>query len=219
MRSKVRHITFVYPPSHEFSLERAVHAATFCDSIVDAFPFFEITPFEFYITDSAEMLDIMIGLEYSLTGFPETRAMVNHGMLFTARGDEWQPRELAHMVVAGQKSPDPVVARGFPAWVGGWNGATYAESMRGVAAWMQAHPEVTFDDLVNDASRYDHPGLEYVPGAVMCDLAYMLGGTVKVQRLFSSRATGGLYGIVQDAFGVDRDNFQFMFKTRVKELR
>ena len=220
MRSKVRHITFVYPPTHEFSLERAVHAATFCDSIVDVFPFFDITPFEFYITDSPEMLDIMIGIEYSLSGFPATRAMVNHGMLFTARGDEWNPHELAHMVVANQHNPDPVVARGFPGWVGGWDGASYRENMKGVSAWLWENPDVSFDDLVNGTGRYGYPGLEVVPGAVLCDLAYMMGGVVGVQKLFAGGAVnGGLYGVIDDVFGVDPENFQFMFRARVRELR
>jgi hypothetical protein len=220
MRSKVRYITFVYPPTHEFSLERAVHAATFCDSIAEVFPFFDIKPFEFYVTDSPELLDIMIGLEYSLSGFPRTRSMVNHGMLFTALGDEWNPHELVHMVVGNQLNPHPVMDEGFPGWVGGWDGGTYQQQMKGVARWLWEHPEVQFDDLMTEWYTYDYPGLEYVPGAVLCDLAYMMGGTVALQRLFTGGGSAeGLYSTIRDAFGVDRDNFQFMFKARVRELQ
>jgi len=92
--------------------------------------------------------------------------------------------------------------------------------MRGVSAWMWENSDVRFEDLANGWWQYDFPGLEYVAGAVLCDLAYMMRGVVGVQRLFSTGASvGGIEGIVHDVFGVDYENFQFMFKARVRELR
>jgi hypothetical protein len=220
MKSHVRFITYHYPKSHPFDLARAMRAVSFCDSIVDQFPFLSRPPFDLYITTSPEEVDRLLGLEYYVLGNHRSVALTGRGIVITSSGSEWNPREMLRMLMGRELAPHPVVSDGFAGWVGGWNGRPYREAMRPVAAYLAANDSIQFDDIISVQSFPGPPGVQYAPGAVLCDLAWSMNGNEAIFRLFQSGPSPeGLYAAIQDIFGVDRDRFQYMWRARVRELR
>jgi len=220
MRSRVRFITFVYPRSHIFSLPTAMRAAAFCDSIAEEFPFLSTDPFELYIGTSTEEVDRLLGMDYYVASANKGVAMPGRGLILTSGGTEWNPREMLQMLMRGSLSPHPVVSRGFAGWMGGWDQLSFRDGMRNVAQFLKDNPNIEFDDLIKAPAALLEPGLQYAPGAVLCDLAWARGGNDAVFRLFNSGPTDeSLYATIEDIFGVDSDRFQFMWRARVRELR
>lgn len=221
MVSRVRFITFVYPKSHDFDLPRAMHAAAFCDSVIEEFPFLSAPPFHVYITDDPEHVDRLLGLDYLAVGSNKSIAMPGRGVVVTSRGTEWNPREMLQMLMGRGLAPHPIVRDGFTGWVGGWSGASYRENMRRVSRYLAENDSLEFDDLLSSPLlAISNPDLKYAPGAVLCDIAWAKNGNAGILELFNSGPSSeGIYRSLQKIFGIDRERFQFMWSARVRELR
>jgi hypothetical protein len=220
-RPAIGKITFVSPPSHDFDVALARRSVAFCDSISDVFGFFQWDSFDFYITDSREEVDRVIGLEYYFAGFPWGRAMRQYDILITGRGTEWYPRGLVQMVATGSGlNPHPIVRDGIAGWLGGWQQKTYAENMRDVAASVAAGEEVSFRTYVEQDRDIHAEGLLYFPGAVLCELVFDARGADGIEALFKAGgSTGDLYRAIDSTLGFTRSAFEQAWRAKILEYR
>jgi hypothetical protein len=219
-RPAIGKITFVSPPSHDFDIRLAQRAVAFCDSISELLPFFRWDSFDFYITDSREDVDRIIGLEYYYAGFPSARAMRPHDILITGMGSEWYPRELVHMVAAGPGlAPHRILNEGLAGWIGGWHDKSYQENMREVAAFVAADEALSFQDYLDGGWNLGSKGSQHFPGAVVCDMVFSAAGAAGIETLFKAgRRDQDLYQAIQSTLGLDRAAFQLAWRARVLEF-
>jgi hypothetical protein len=220
-RPAIGKITFVSPPSHEFDVALALRSVAYCDSICDIFDFFEWGPFDFYITDNPEEVDRILGLEYHLDGPAPFRAMRSYDILITGHGSEWYPFGLAQMVAWGPGvDPHPMLREGFAAWIGGWNGEDYEEHMAEVASFVAATDTTSFDDYVTRAGNNEIQGIQYFPGAVLCDMVFEARGADGIETLFKSgRTDDDLYAAIEATLNLDPEAFQRAWRQKVLEFQ
>ena len=214
-------ITFVTPPSRDFDIRLARQSVTFCDSISALFPFFRWDSFHFFITNSREDVDRIIGLEYIHDGYPSARAMRSHDILITGMGSEWYPHGLAQMVATGPGlTPHVIIADGFVGWIGGWNDKSYEDNMRDVAAELRRDDALSFQDLLDGAYTADGTNGKYFPGAVVCDMVFAAAGASGIETLFKAgRGDQDLYRAIETATGLEPAAIQAQWKQRVLAFR
>jgi hypothetical protein len=219
-RPAIGKITFVSPPSHDFDIRLARRAEAFCDSISNLFPFFQWDSFDFYITESREDVDRLIGLEYYFDGFPWGRAMRQYDILITGKGTEWHPHELVHMVATGPGlASHRILAQGFAGWIGGWHDNTYADNMREVAEFVAANESLSFQDYVDRGYGSGIRGTQYFPSAVLCDMVFAAAGPGGIETLFKAgRRDTDLYQAIQSTLGLDQEAFQRAWREKVLEF-
>jgi len=219
-RPAIGKITFVSPPSHKFDARLARRSAAFCDSISDLFPFFRWDSFDFYITDSREDVDRILGLDYYFDGFPWGRAMRQHDILITGKGSEWYAHGLVRMLASGPGlAPHRILGEGFVGWIGGWNDESYVENMRTVAAFVASNDSISFEDFVDRGFGFDVEGTQYIPGAVICDMVYAAAGPAGIEALFKAgRRDQDLYGAIEASLDLDRSAFASAWKARILEF-
>jgi hypothetical protein len=219
-RPAIGKITFVSPPSHDFDVTRALRSIAFCDSIGDAYGFFQWDPFDFYVTGSREEADAIIGLEYYLDGSQWGRALRSQDILISGRGTEWCPNGLIQMVATGPSlDPHPVVRRGFAGWIGGWDSRSYADHMGEAAEIVAANETISFEDYNSKERGSDFEGAQWFPGAVLCDMVFTARGVEGINVLFKAGSTDdALYEGIESTLGLDRAAFERAWRQKVLEF-
>jgi hypothetical protein len=219
-RPAIGKITFVSPASRGLDIRQARRAVAFCDSISGAFPFFQWDPFSFYITERPEEVDRIIGLEYDHEGYPKSRVLREYDILITGKGSEWEPDELVRMVATGPGlAPHRIVRDGFAGWLGGWDGKSYARSMRGPASVLGSNEAISFGDFLDGGQGARVPGSAWFPGAVVCNMVFDAAGASGIETLFKAgRADEDLYRAIEATTGMDRRAFQQAWRRRVLEF-
>ena len=219
-RPAIGKITFVTSPSHEFDIRLARRSVAFCDSISGVFPFFSWDSFDFYIANSREEADGIIGLEYFYAGPARARAMRANDILITGAGSEWYPEELVRMIATGPGlAPHRVVQEGFVGWLGGWQGISYERQMPEIAAVVASDNNILFQDYVSGGQSRNLSGSAFFPGAVLCDMVYAAAGAAGIETLFNAgRRDADLYGAIEATTGLDQAAFQNAWRQRILEF-
>jgi hypothetical protein len=219
-RPAIGKITFVSPPSHDFDVSRALRSIAFCDSIGDAYDFFQWDSFDFYITGSREEADEIIGLEYYLDRYSWGGAFRSQDILISGRGTEWYPNGLIQMVATGPSlDPHPVVRRGFAGWIGGWDKRSYADNMGRAAEIVAENETISFEDYISRGRGGYFTGAQWFPGAVLCDMVFAARGAEGIEMLFEAGSTDvALYEGIESTLGLGRAAFERAWRQKVLEF-
>jgi hypothetical protein len=190
-RDTVGMLEFVYPAEYRFNRVRAESASTFVDSLAEVMRVPRIERHAYYLTNSVNDAYAAMGLsseeKFGDTGGvaqPENRQVFSG----TPSVGENNRHELARIVlnplITGSTSS--FVSEGVRTWMGGTGSANYAASVAQLAAWLNAHPQVTLDSLM----RPGYPTLQtHAAGAVITEMVHDVGGRHGVRLMFDAGAT------------------------------
>jgi hypothetical protein len=179
-------ITYIMPSSHRFDRSRADLAIRFADSVASAFAVPPLPPMTYYLTDSQDEAYRIVGLVSPVRvgpggGFARP---VNH-QIFSgnpAVGEEYR-HELVHTLIAPlvDNSTPYFVSEGVPTWLGGTAGLTLQQAEVKLERFLQAHPLVTLDAVVENAGLTN---AEMYPGAAaVVAMVHARGGIAAVRAL------------------------------------
>lgn len=190
-RDTVGSLEYVYPPEYRFNRVRAESASTFVDSLADGLSVPRIDRHVYYLTESVDAVYAAMGLvsdvKFGATGgvAQPVNRQVFSGV--PSIGENYR-HELAHLVLRPlmTASTSTFVSEGVPTWLGGTGGLNYAGSVAQLAAWLNAHPQVTLDSLMRPG--YPNPQT-YAAGAVIAEMVFDVGGRHGIRLMFDAGAT------------------------------
>jgi hypothetical protein len=220
-RARIGPITFIYPPNHHFNRVRALHSATFVDSVAAAFGAGRPTPIDFYVADSQEDMFRLLGLEV-LPNHTPGLAYTAHRLILSGSTiyGEWYPHELAHMALdsltKSWRTPF-ALDEGLAMWLGGSRGNDFPGLMRNLGHALRANPSITLDSLLGSPSATDT--LAYPAAAALLQMAYERGRMPKVNAFLSARLAGETADTILDmavrTLGESRQKLAALWRSRV----
>lgn len=188
-RDTVGPITYVVQPGVAFDRARAERAVAFSDSLTTAFGLPPIAPLTYYVADTPDEIDRIIGLDWYATagGGGGGFAVYGNHQVFSGDpsvGEEYR-HELVHYALAPlvwHPGPHWIMGEGLATWLGGTLGMTPAETLRAYADYVAAHPAIALDSVF----RAQHD-VGYRPaGAVLCAMAFERHGLDGVKAVLST---------------------------------
>ncbi|HTX17906.1 MAG TPA: hypothetical protein VMG34_04520 [Bacteroidota bacterium] len=210
-REIVGKITFVFPPDHAFNRPLAERMNAFVDSLALRWhvrPF----PIEFYLADDLSDIMTMRGFDFYVgesynRGTGGLADVANH-IVFGAGQDEWYPHEFVHLIVKPLfPNAHYYFHEGYAALVGGSRGHDIMWHMKRIKKYLDDHPELDLNDVLNFGHFDAETDPKYVFGGLICRLALEKGGETSLRALFSF---GGddkdFYAAVEAVLGVKQEN-------------
>jgi len=187
----IAHVTFVYPRTHRFDRAAARGSARFVDSLARAFGVPVPAHLTYYVADNVDEIQRAWGLEYFPTAEDTIWGQtVGNAIVLTAGAGERHRHELAHHVLVSlfkSGHANRLVAEGLATWVGGMEGIFYPKLLPAIRRYLEAHPEVTLDSVLqNPPQRQGTLDVGYVGAAALCALVHAAGGVPAVRQLASA---------------------------------
>ena len=187
----VGRVTFVFPPSRSFSRVRAAQSSAFVDSLAQAFGIVPPRSVDYYFTDDLMETLRAAGLDF----FPldaDTaggRALVSDHLVLvgSSSNGEGYRHELSHVVLQNALvGPETayLVSEGLMTWTGGSAGLDFKSLMPSLKRYLDAHPELTLEQLLADPPRRQgtlDPGYDGL--AVVCQMIYDAKGVPGIREL------------------------------------
>lgn len=218
-------ITFFCPPAHGFNRDRARATAVFADSLATAFGLPAPLPISYYFTDELSETLGALGLEFFPLG-PDTvsgRAdpFVRHVYVGRSVNGEGYRHEVAHIVLdkeIGDRTAR-LVAEGLMTWVGGSAGLGYAELRTGLARYLDAHPDVTLEAIMDDPPpRVGSLDVGYDGLAVLCDLVFRARGLQGLRAILSAgKKPAEVLDAAARQLGIPRANLESRWRAAILE--
>ena len=191
------HLIFVYPPQHRFDRRKASSTAAFVDSLAQRFRLPAPVPITYYFTDDMLTTLAAAGLDFFPIGSDTVGGRANPWDRFVLIGSsssgESYLHELAHIVLAplfdGARY-NGLILEGLMTWVGGSGGLDYPHLLPALQAYVQAHAELTLEQLLTDPPpRVGSLDVGYDGAAVLCALVHDRGGDDAVRDFVRSGPT------------------------------
>jgi hypothetical protein len=186
-RKTVGPFDYVFPLGYRFDSDRAARAAAFADSIASAFEVPKAAHIAYYLTDSPDEMNRIIGLDW----FPSStdggafssgpnRLLVSGN---PALGENYR-HEIVHVVLGpiGLRGVNSLVWEGVATWLGGTLGMDPRAVRIEYAQFLRAHPDVTLESIFSQS--YDQ-GFRPA-GALLCQMVFERGGISAVKALLAS---------------------------------
>jgi hypothetical protein len=217
-RQQIGRILFVYSREDTLDVMLARQSARFCDSLIEAFGLPAIDTIEFYVTRHADDLARIIGLDFAL-GATMGRSNAFNAQVFSAFGTPWYPHELVHVLFAREFPTHFMLGEGIATWLGGAVDKSASELMKQLDAYLTEHPELTFEDLLDQPYLEGSTALYYAAGAVWCSETSRIGGASAVKRLLSHGTTADdLYAALKEILGLYRGNVMRALRERTRAI-
>jgi hypothetical protein len=185
-RDTVGPITYVYAPTYRFRRDRAERAAAFVDSLAAALDVPLLGHIMYYLTSSDDEVYHIMGLDTDKPWGPVGGvAQPTNYQLFSgipAVGEDYR-HELTHIVILPLMTGRTtyLVSEGVPTWFGGTTGMDFRTAARGLAAYLERHPSVTLDSIMEG----HYAVAQFYPAAaVLVSMVYARGGTAALKSLF-----------------------------------
>lgn len=188
-------IRFVHPSDHVLNRRRAQASAAFVDSLTRAFGLAAPKPISFYFTEDLSETLRALGLEFFPLGADSIggRSNVFVRQVYVGSPDaEGYRHELSHIILASEVSRQtaPLLAEGLMTWTGGSAGLAYRELLPGLARYVDAHPLLTLEQIMEDPPpRAGTLDVGYGGLAVLCDLVFRARGLEGLRALLGSGRT------------------------------
>ena len=191
-RKSVGSVDYVFPPGYPFDRARARRAAAFADSVTSAFAMPPLTHIVYYLTESPDEMNRIIGLDWypSSTdggGFSSgpNRLIVSGN---PAVGEDYR-HEIVHVALGplALQGVHPLLWEGVATWLGGTLGMDARAVRAEYAEFLRHHKDITIDSVLNESRPYDQG---YRPaGAVICQMVFDNGGNAAVKALLANGYT------------------------------
>jgi hypothetical protein len=202
-RTRVGRITFVYSSDHQFDTKLARSSAEFLGRLESRYALEPVPDVEFYITDNADELVRIVGLDFVL-GPTEGRSNAANSQVFSARGDEWYPHELTHIAFREYR-PHLLLGEGVATLHGGSSGLSLHECYVRVSEYFVQHPEATIGDVLENRFLGGTSLVYYTVGAAICQLVEDRGGPSLLRKLMLQRypTSDELLAAVAKSLGIE----------------
>ena len=208
-RETVGEITFIFPREHNFDRPLAERMNGFVDSLAFLWhvrPF----PIDFYLADDLSDIMTLRGFDFYV-GESYNRgtgglADIANRIVFGAGQNEWYPHEFVHLVI-NPLFPNAhyYFHEGYAALLGGSRGHDLQYHMKRMAKYLNEHPEVNLNNLLEFGHFDAETDPKYVFGGLLCQLAQKKGGEKSLRLLFASgKEEKDFYGAVEQVLGVKR---------------
>jgi hypothetical protein len=192
-RETLGRVTFVYPPAHQFRLDRARATAAFVDSLAKAFGLPRPGPITYFFTDDLGETLWAVGLEFFPIGSDtvggRSNVIMRHVYVGSSANGEGYRHELAHIVLAPEvtRHTSGLLAEGLMTWMGGSAGLGYAQLLPGLAQYLSDHPDLTLQGIMeNPPPRVGSLDVGYDGLAVLCDMVFRHSGLRGLRAVLSA---------------------------------
>ena len=189
----IESVTFHYPPAHAFARARAAETARFADSLARAFEV-PSPAIEYYFADDLIETFRALGLEYFPTGEDTVGGRSNTAdrqvFIGSSAAGETYRHEIAHIVLqplVERLHPPGLLMEGLMTWTGGSAGLDFRSLLPGLAIYLDRHPEITLDTVLqHPPQREGSLDVGYDGAAVLCAMIFEHAGRRGVETLLGA---------------------------------
>lgn len=210
-------ITYIYPPAHQFSQEKATEMEAFNQKLSSLF---KIDPlqFRYFITNSNIELYRLWGFDYAYDMFNMDTtggvSTVYSKIIYSGNGSEYYPHELVHLYVFSwmgneySQSHD-WFSEGIATYLGGSRGKELDWHLAVLKNYLDSIPKPDLSEMFELKQKIGNStNLNYAVGGLLCKLAYEKGGMPAVKELLSSgQSNADFYRGVEQVLGVSKEDF------------
>lgn len=214
---EIGNITYIYPPSHSFSEEKAVQMGDFNQRMA---VLFETEPmkFRYFVTDSYVDLCRLWGFDYAYDMFNMDTSggssAVRSKIIYAGNGTEYYPHELVHLYIFGWLGAEHSKAHdwfeeGFATYLGGSRGKSLEWQLGVLKTYLNSEPKPDLSKMFELKMKIGvSTNLNYVIGGLICKLAYEKGGMPAIKELLTAGTTeDDFYRGVEKVLGVPKEGF------------
>jgi len=215
-RTKIGRVEYIYPLDHAFNTELASHTAALVDSLATELGCPVDFDIEFYVEETLDGLNALVGLDFTLN-VSAGRAMVPNHMILTSSGTEWYPHELVHVVING-RPVHSMLSEGIASLIGGTGEKNFAQLVGELEAVWERNDSLEVQDFLDQWYQEGSFTHYNAAGAVLCRAAIDKGGDAALQDLlFSGTTNEEFWHAVERVFGIDRTEVTAMVRAKTRE--
>ncbi|MCS4435835.1 hypothetical protein [Aquiflexum gelatinilyticum] len=165
-------IDYIFPPTHEFDIQEAERAKSFCEEIIRRFNPGYDGEFKYYITSSMDDMGLLENFDYYFVGITSGKA--REGMILTAKGNEFYPHEFIHKLLPSNPKRNFVIEEGIAQFLGTKeNKEEYESLMNKLAVDLEERSEtINFKSVISQSERFNGYQTAYPAGAAICELVH-----------------------------------------------
>jgi len=213
---RVGPIDYYYPLDYYFDISSANKMAQFCRGMCGKYGVPEVEPIEFYITRNVDEMASIVGLDFIL-GTSSGRSHAANGQVFSARGNEWYPHEVMHILLRDFK-PHYILMEGIATYEGGSMHKSFDSLVHELAEYFQHNDTITFQNILDSPYLEGGTTIFYSVGAVLCKMADQKGGAAAIKELLgASTDNDHLYQKIETVLGIKREDLTVALRAKVKE--
>lgn len=214
---EVGEITYIYPPSHTLSEEKAAQMETFNQKMA---VLFEMEPlkFRYFVTDSYIDLCRLWGFDYAYDMFNMDTSggssAVGSNIIYAGNGTEYYPHELVHLYTfywlgADHRKTHDWFEEGFATYLGGSRGKSLEWQLGVLKTYLNSEPKLDLSKMFELKMKIGvSTNLNYVIGGLICKLAYEKGGMPAIKELLTAGTSeDDFYRGVEQVLGVPKAGF------------
>jgi hypothetical protein len=188
-KKQVGFIEYVFPREHQFNIERANKALTFCKEIISRFNGEYDKPFEFYLANGVDEMGELENFDYIFSGV--TTGKAREGMILSSTGDEFYPHEFIHKLLPVNEDRGQVIEEGLATFLGTKeNLEEYSSMMQKLAEDYNRRASYSLENILNNTVQWNGYPVAYPGGALICEVIYELKGDEGINKLVSGRTDG-----------------------------
>lgn len=215
-------IVYHYPKAHTFDQVLATKQSTF----ITAFSAnVGVTPdtMHYYFADSSEDLQKIKGLDFFIGNngeeYPSGRADAKNQTVYSFGMGEYYPHELIHLVLHKKyQHMHSWFDEGVATCFGMSRGKSLDWHLQKTKAYLDAHPEVNLNNLLDYTSIDAITDYRYVLGGFLINYAYERGGYALVIKLLESGSSDEqFYQALKNHMGLDRQKLNTFIRTELKK--
>ncbi len=219
-RHLIGHITYIVQPGHDFNEGKARSAVRFADSVAAMFGVPPVTELNYYVADTSEELNRILGLDFMVGGDQASYSDAARQMIFVGSpvfGEDHR-HELTHYVLVPlmrSGNTPGIINEGTATWLGGWLGKAFPDVMREYAAFLITHPTITLDSVL---TVEDHDLGTRPAGAALVEMTFQHGGIPAVKALMAiGRTDAQLRAALQKGLGMPWPEIERMWRAHILE--
>lgn len=221
------HITYIYPPTHQFSKEKAAKMEDFSQEMATLF---EIEPiqFRYFVTNSNIELYRLWGFDYAYDMFNMDTtggsAAIYSKIIYSGNGTEYYPHELVHLYVSqwlgAEHSKSHVwFNEGLATYLGGSRGKSLEWQLAVLKTYLNSEPKPDLSNLFKLKMKIGiSTNMDYAIGGLICKLAYEKGGIRALKELLTvGKSNDDFYRGIEMVLGVSKEDFpDFIYREMQK---
>lgn len=217
-------ITYYYASDYRFDEAKALKMKKFIDDFTKTYGFKQI-PVDYYIGRDFDEAMRFVGYDNFLSmGGPFTPRGFsdcdNHIILSGGQG-EYYPHEIVHQYINPHfiNSAHHVFIEGFASICGGTIGKPVQWHIKRLDKYLDEHPELNLNDLLEFYEMDTSTNPQYVYGAVFCRMALEKGGFEEVKKLFNyGKEDRDFYNALEKEFGIKKEELGKFIRGKIKEV-
>lgn len=205
--TKVGFVDFYYPQYHEFNFEKANKMNDFIKDICNDFDV-NPKPIEYYFADDFDEIQSLKGFDYYMGMGGETKpsGKAAYDKVYCSGLGEYYPHEVFHVEIdAHYPNKHFWVSEGMATLLGGSRGEDLNWHLKRTNSYLQNHPEINLNDLLDLANLDEYTSYHYALGGMIAKRIYEKGGWAMVKEFMNSgRSNEDYYEAIENFLGINR---------------